>query len=64
MDYEQAKKSVSEGKSVSLVTRDATRSWFVRHSCRLDSDGDLVHTHPTDARGHVSAPRDGRYELD
>lgn len=63
MTHSEAVKGATSGTSVSLVTRDATGNWVVRFVCWLDATGTLVHAHPTNPCGYVTAPVSGRYEL-
>lgn len=65
MNYTKAKLKLQQGEYVSLVNRDTTGRWFERRACWLNSEGEIVHSHPTDDNhGPVSAPKDGNYSLD
>jgi len=66
MFYHQAKALLVNNPkaNVKLVTKDATREYYVFRSVWLDEDGELAMAHPTDPRGmDLPAPQDARYEI-
>lgn len=61
MFYPQAKKAIAKGCDVEFVTKDATRSVFIRYKCRMyDEDLEFYHEQ---LDKWCSAPTDGQYDF-